>query len=37
MKKFEAPILEVETFAVEDILTTSSGGSSNCGSETDEF
>lgn len=38
MKKFETPEVEVQTFSVEDILTTSGeGGGSGCGVETPEI
>lgn len=41
MKKFEAPVMEVETFAVEDILTTSGDApcttDATCSNETDGF
>lgn len=35
MKRFETPQIEVQAFAVEDIVTTSGGGSDHCPYETE--
>jgi len=38
MKKYETPVAEITTFAVEDVVTTSSqGGSQDCTTDLGEF
>jgi len=38
MKKYETPVAEITTFAVEDVVTTSSqGGNQDCTTDLGEF
>lgn len=30
MKKFETPVVEIATFAIEDVVTTSAAGNPDC-------